>query len=129
MAAQAVGRNQMKALEIIPYKGKNIVMVDLSNSTTEQLVAALRDAQQKISKLPAKSALIMTDATKAAYNPETGAAIKEFAAKNTPYVKASAVVGVEGMKAVLQTAVAMSNKRDIAAFPTRGEAMDWLATR
>jgi hypothetical protein len=119
----------MKAFEIIPYKGKSIVMVDISNTTTEQLVAALKDAQAKISKLPVSSALIMTDATKAAYTQETGMAIKEFAAKNTPYVKASAVVGVEGMKAVLQTAVAMQNKRDIAAFATRGEAMDWLASR
>lgn len=71
----------------------------------------------------------MTDATKAAYYPDTGAAIKEFAAKNTPYVKASAVVRGEGMKAVLQTAVSMQNKRDIGSFATRGEAMDWLAAR
>lgn len=68
----------------------------------------------------------MTDATKASYNAETRAAIKEFAAKNTPFIKASEVVGVDGMKSVLQTAVAMQNRRDIAAFPTRGEAMDWL---
>jgi hypothetical protein len=109
----------MKALEIIHYNGKSIVMVDLTNSTTEQLVATLKDAQQKISKLPAKSALLMTDAAKESYNAETGAAIKEFAAKNTPFIKASAVVGVDGMKSVLQTAVAMQNRRDIAAFPNR----------
>jgi hypothetical protein len=119
----------MKAFEIIPYKGKSIVMVDISNTTTEQVVTALKDAQAKISRLPANSALIMTDATKAAYTQETGMAIKEFAAKNTPYVKASAVVGIEGIKSVLQTAVAMQNKRDIAAFATRGEAMDWLASK
>ena len=119
----------MKALELIPYKDKSIVMVDISNTTTEQLVSALKDAQAKISKMPANSALILTDATKAAYNSETGAAIKEFAAKNTPFVKASAVVGAEGMKAVLQTAVSMQNKRDIGSFATRGEAMDWLAAR
>ena len=50
-------------------------------------------------------------------------------AKNTPYIKASAVVGVEGMKAVLQTAVSMQDRREIAAFATRGEAMDWLASK
>jgi hypothetical protein len=33
------------------------------------------------------------------------------------------------MKAVLQTAVSMQNKRDIGSFATRGEAMDWLAAR
>jgi hypothetical protein len=118
----------MQSFELVSYKGKTIVSVDISNTTTEQLVAVLKEAQQKISKMPANSALIMTDATKAAYNMETGAAIKEFAAKNTPYVKASAVVGVEGIKAVLQTAVSMQNKRNIASFPTRKEAMDWLAT-
>ena len=119
----------MKAFELVPYKGKSIAMVDISNTTTEQLIAALGDAHARISKLPANSALILTDVTKAANNSETGAAIKEFAAKNTPYVKASAVVGVEGMKAVLQTAVSMQNKRDIASFATRGEAKVWLAAR
>jgi hypothetical protein len=48
----------MKAFEMIPYKGKSIVMVDISNTTTEQLVSALKDAQSKISKMPANSALI-----------------------------------------------------------------------
>ena len=119
----------MKPFEIVPYKGKSIAVVDLTNATTEQLVATCIEAHQRIAKLPANSALLLTDATNAAYNMDTGKAIKEFAAKNTPFVKASAVVGVEGMKAVLQTAVAMQTKRDIAAFPTRQEAMDWLASR
>jgi hypothetical protein len=119
----------MKSLENIHHKGKRIVLVDLSNATTEQLVSTLKEAQHNISKMAEKSALIMTVATNAAYNPETGAAIKEFASKNTPYVKASAVVGIEGMKTVLQTAVAMKTKRDIAAFPTREEAMDWLVAQ
>ncbi len=119
----------MKSFEMVSYKGKSIVLVDLSNSTTEQLVVALKEAQAKISKLPANSALIMTDATKAAYNQETGAAIKEFAAKNTPYVKASAVVGVEGAKTVLQNVVSMQTRRNIASFPSRGEAMDWLVAQ
>ena len=119
----------MKAFEIIPYKGKSIAMVDVSNTTTDQLLAALLDAQKKISRMPENSVLILTDGTNAAYNKDTGAAIKEFVAMNTPYIRASAVVGIEGMKAVLQTSVSMQNKREIAAFPTRGEAMDWLAAK
>ena len=104
-------------------------MVDVSNTTTDQLLAALLDAQKKISRMPENSVLILTDGTNAAYNKDTGAAIKEFVAMNTPYIRASAVVGIEGMKAVLQTSVSMQNKREIAAFPTRGEAMDWLAAK
>jgi hypothetical protein len=119
----------MKAFEMIPYKGKSLAMVDLSNANTEELVAALQDAHKKISKMPANSVLILTDGTNAAYNKDTGAAIKEFVAKNTPFIKASAVVGIEGMKAVLQTAVSIQNHREIAAFPTRKEAMDWLVSK
>jgi hypothetical protein len=119
----------MKAIDIVNHKGKNIVTVNISNTTTEQLVKALLEAQTMISKLQANSALFLTDATNAAYNSETGAAIKEFAAKNTPFVKASAVVGADGMKTVLQTAVAMHTHRDIAAFPNRNEAMDWLVAK
>jgi hypothetical protein len=119
----------LKAFEIILYRGKFIAMVDISNTTTEQLLAALLDAHKKISKMPAHSVLILTDGTNAAYNKDTGAAMKEFVAKNKPYIKASAVVGIEGMKAVLQTAVSMQDRREIAEFPTRGEAMDWLAAK
>lgn len=126
---EVVSWDLMKAFEIIPYKGKNIAMVDISNTTTEQVLVALVDAQKKISKMPENSVLIMTDGTNAAYNKDTGAAMKEFLAKNTPYIRASAVVGVEGLKAVLQTTVAMTTKREIASFSTRGEAMDWLAAK
>ena len=119
----------MKAFEIISHKGKNIAVVDLSNATSEQIVVALRDAQQKISKMAANSTLLLTDGTKASYNPESGAAMKEFAEKNTPYIKASAVVGGEGAKSVLQNTVAMKNRREIISFPTRAEAMDWLAAQ
>ena len=85
----------MKSFEIVPYTGKSIVHclhIAHHNGTAR---CCLKEARQKISKLPANSALLLTDAAKATYNTETGAAIKEFAAKNTPYVKASTVVGVE----------------------------------
>jgi hypothetical protein len=47
---------------------------------------------------------------------------------NTPYIKASAVVGANGIRLVLlQTAIFLT-RREIKAFPTRQKAMDWLAS-
>jgi hypothetical protein len=117
----------VKPFEIVLYKGKKIVLVDISNTNTEQILAALPAAQKQIAFLPPKSALILTDVTNTVYNKEVSAAIKEFSAKNTPYVRASAVVGVDGLRSVLLQAVTMITHREIKACKTRDEAIEWLA--
>lgn len=87
------------------------------------------DAHQIIRLFPPKSALILTDATNARYNQASAAAIKEFAVQNTPYVKASASVGIEGLRELLRGAIERRVERSINAFETRTEAMDWLVSQ
>ena len=118
----------MKPFESIYYKGKTIVIVDISNTKPEEAIIALREAQPQIALLPLKSALIVTDATNAIYNKESAKAMKEFAAKNTPFVKASAVVGADGFRAVLLEMVRLFTKREIKACKNRDEAMEWLVS-
>jgi len=86
----------LKPFESLSYNGKTIVIVDISNTRPEEAIPALREAQQQIALLPRKSVLILTDATNAVFNKESAKAMKEFAAKNSPFVKASAVVGAVG---------------------------------
>ncbi len=112
------------AIEV--YKGKRIVVVDVSNTGKGEARPILEDARERISALPAKSALILTDVKDATYNTESSSAIKEFSSKITPYVKASAVVGAEGMRAVLIKIIANLTKREIKDFEEREAAMDWL---
>jgi hypothetical protein len=77
--------------------------------------------------LPRNSVLILTDATNAIYNKESAKAMKDFASKNTPFVKASAVVGADGFRAVLLEAIRSLTKRKIKACKNRADAMEWLA--
>lgn len=82
--------------------------------------------QPQIATLPRNSVLILTDATNARYNRQSAAAMKEFAAQNSPFVKASAVVGADGLREVLLDAVRFFTRRPIKACATREEALEWL---
>jgi len=119
----------MKPVETIVHKGKSIVIVDISGCNPDEVAQTVHEASKKISGLPPKSGLILTDVTSTVYNQATSNIIKDFSSKNTPYVKASAVVGADGLREVLLKTVAMVTKREIKPFSTRAEAMDWLATK
>jgi len=56
-------------------------------------------------------------------------AMKEFVIHNKPYVVASAVVGVTGLKQIIYNAVMKFSGRKLTAFDSLAEAKDWLAER
>jgi hypothetical protein len=117
----------MKAYEIISHKGKSIVVVNLSNNAPTETISSLKEAHKRISENPAKSVLLLTEVTNAVYNKDVSSAIQEFSTKNTPFVKKSAVVGVEGLKMVLLRTINLLTRREIKACASRQEALDWLA--
>jgi hypothetical protein len=55
--------------------------------------------------------------------------MKRYSAANTPFVKASVVVGIGGLKRVLYQAVVKLSGRNIATLDTVDEAKDWLAAQ
>ena len=61
------------------------------------------------------------------FSGETISRLKELARDNTPYVKASAIIGVTGLHKVVLNAVAMFSKRRFYIYDTLDEAMDFLA--
>jgi hypothetical protein len=118
--------SEMNRIEVQKVKDKSIVLVDLSNLTPDETIKVLPEAHVVISKMGDKSALVITDVTNARYDKAVAEGIKDFVKKNTPYIKASAVVGVEGVQAILlQTAIFIA-RRDIKTFSNRAEATNWL---
>jgi hypothetical protein len=115
--------------QIVPYKGKRIAVVDIARTTPGEAILVLGDAQKQIAQFPPKSALVLTDATDATYNQQSSAAVKEFAARNGPYVKASAVVGADGLRSVLLRLVATVTGRNIKPCRDRSEALEWLSSQ
>jgi hypothetical protein len=110
------------------HKGKSIVLIDLSNSKPEETIPAVATAQKIISTFPPKTALVLTNVSGAQYNKEVANAIKDLVSKNTPFIRASAVVGVNGIQDILLQTVIMISHRDIKTFRTVDLAKDWLAS-
>lgn len=109
--------------------GKKIIIMDISGfSTAGQIQPVLNAAHAAVSSAGQKSALLLSDVTGAAYNKETTELAREFVNKNTPFMKGSAMVGVNGIQMILFQLLLRVSGRDIRLFKTRKEALDWLAS-
>ncbi len=116
----------MEYITVVKHKGKDIVHIDISKCPSSEVPAILQQAHQTIKKCAPKSALVYTDVTGAAYTKEIANAMKDFTRDNTPYIKASAVKGADGVRMVLLQTVALLTKRDIKTFDNEIAAKDWL---
>jgi hypothetical protein len=118
----------MSRAEFIVYKGVRILELDLKGSKDiNQSIATFQLAQKLAVKEPLKSLHLLTDVTDAHYTTEGVAVMKEFSKATTPYMKASAAVGVSGMKKIIVLSLMKLAGRDIKLFDTREEALEWLA--
>jgi hypothetical protein len=118
----------MPRYQLVMHQGKKIILADFSNTKPDEQLLAFPEIQKHISANPEKSVLLLTDVTNAVYNKASSAAIKEWSSKNTPFIKASAVVGASGFLAVVLAGIRVFTGRDIRSFNSRDEAMKWLVT-
>ncbi len=76
---------------------------------------------------PPLSILCLVDTTGSKFDIEISKAIQAFSEHNKPYMKMTALVGVEGLQKVIYFAVLTFTKRtNIVLKNSREEALDWL---
>jgi hypothetical protein len=123
------GEDRMAGVLEIIYKDKNIFCLDLSGlqlkdkAEFREHVAA---AKQKISGCAPKSQLVITNITNTGFDTETSAVVGDYAIHNTPFVKASAIVGSSGMQKVIITTIKAVTGRDFFLADSMEEAQEWL---
>jgi hypothetical protein len=117
----------MNRVDLVTHKNKKIVRINLSKCQPEETLLALPEAKRIIAGIAPKSGLVLTDVTDAVYNQSVAEAIKDFVRSNQPYVKASAVVGAEGVRLVLLTTVILLTRREIKTFSNQEQAKEWLS--
>ena len=104
-----------------------IVLLDLSNIREPQKEAHLADAARKlIARQAVGEALVLTDITGSNFSDAAVDALTKLAERNRPFVKASALVGLSPLTRVIFRAVVALTRRDIRAFGTREEAIEYL---
>lgn len=75
------------------------------------------------------SAHVLANCTGMRFNSDVIQIVKNTTKTNRPYVRTTAVVGLEGFTKILVKVVISFSGRDMKLYDTAEEAKDWLAER
>jgi hypothetical protein len=114
-------------IRFISHKGKQILLVDLSNCPAVEVQQIVRAVPEHVATLPRDSVLILSDFTGASFSKEAILAMKESAVFDKPFVKKSAWVGAESLPEEYQKSIKSFSKREFPKFKDRQAALEWLA--
>jgi hypothetical protein len=116
----------MSRVQMVSHKGKQVVYLDFSGCKAADLHPIIDEAKRVIANQPKESALILSNVTDTEISKDTSQIMKDFTLHNKPFVKASAIIGVEGLKKIIYNAVQSVSGRHISSFSTADQAKDWL---
>jgi hypothetical protein len=111
----------------IRHKSVEILLIDWSNATAEEILNAIEDAKRLIVTRPAQSVRTLTNVSGARIERRVTDVLKDYVAHNKPYVLAGAVVGLNDLKTVVFNFVNRTTGRSLRAMSSIDEAKDWLA--
>ncbi len=116
----------MKRVRFIVHRWRQILLLDVSHCDADEVINVIDEATEVIRSQPESSLLIVTDVTGTQYDLRVIEKSKEFTSGNKPYVRASAVVGLDGLQKVVYNAVILFSKRILPLFDDIEAAKDWL---
>jgi hypothetical protein len=109
------------------YNGKYLINVDLTSCIPEESIRYLREAIVLIKGQPRNSVLLLTNVSNTVYDMGIVPVVKDYVISNTPYIKASAVVGIDGVKKAIFSTLRFLTLHEINQFDSVQEAKDWLS--
>jgi len=120
----------MARAQQINHKGKTIFHMDFTNLVNvNDIKGVIADGAKFIRNQPQGSVLTLTDLNGMHFSNEIKDLFSDFIKGNKPYVKAGAVVGLNGLQQILYNGLMKITGRDIKSFSSVQTAKDWLAER
>ena len=116
-------------LRLVDWNGARIVLFDLRGMQDEREAVALIEGPYRRfmdAQRPGAGLLTMVETRETPHSAKTLSAFRDFAQRNTPCVKASAVVADRPMHRLAVSTIAMFTKRRIKAFDDDRTAVEWL---
>jgi hypothetical protein len=113
-------------ISFITHKGKPIMVIDLSNCEAKEILLVLEEVQRTVARHDRGSLLTLGDMTGAHIDRAVATRMKEVLVMDRPFVKRSALVGVDSLPHVYYENIKTFSQRQLPAFQTREEAMEWL---
>jgi hypothetical protein len=121
-----VGDAPTERLRFIKHKGQAIFLIDFSHCKGKEILLLLDQVRADVARHAPGSVLTLGDFTGAQVDKAVATKIKEVLVLDRPFVKKSAWVGTDSLPHVFYENFKSFSQRDIPAFETREEAMDWL---
>ena len=112
----------------VEHGGVRILRVDYSGLSARELPSSLKATMKVIATQPRASLRVLT-VVNAHFDAVAAEAIKAYSAHNTPFLRASALVGATHFRKVLLESLKLRGRKDLEAFETEAEALAWLARR
>ena len=117
----------MPRTQQIFHSGKKIFYMDFTNLTNAQEInGVINESVKHIRSQPFGSTLTLTDLNGMHFSNEIKDLFSDFIKGNKPYVKAGAVVGLNGLQQILYNGLMKITGRDIKSFSNSQSAKDWL---
>jgi hypothetical protein len=113
-------------LHFVKHKGQAIYVIDFSHCSGKEMMVLLDLVRADIARHAPGSVLTLADVTGAQMDKKAATRVQEVLVLDRPYVKRSAWVGTESLPKVFYEHFKSFSQRELPAFKTREEAMDWL---
>ena len=110
----------------ISHKGKEVLLVDFSNCTPEEVKSVADEARRIITAQLQNSVLVLADFTGAQFSRDAVTRSKEVTTYDRPYVKRAAWVHTESLPRVFYDAIKAFSQREFPIFETYEEALEFL---
>ena len=115
-------------IRFITHKGKQVLLVDVTNCTTEEMIKLARMVPKYLADETSGSVLLLADFTGSKFDKAAVESLKEAAVYDRPHLKRSAWVGTEGLPKIFYENLKAFTQRDLPTFRTREEALNWLVS-
>ncbi len=113
-------------VSFIDHKGRQVLVLDFTNCTSEEVKAVADEAWEVVTAQPEKSVLILADFAGAQFSKDAVTRIKEVTAYDRPFVRRVAWVHTEGLPKIFYEAIKRFSQREFPTFETREQALDFL---
>jgi hypothetical protein len=113
-------------LHFVRHKDHAILVLDLSQCSAKEVLLLVDMLRATVARQAPGSVLILADFAGAQIDKQVATRVKEVLVLDRPYVKRAAWVGTESLPHVFYEHFKSFSQRELPAFKTREEAMEWL---
>jgi hypothetical protein len=109
------------------YNGQKIIFLDLNGVQPEGIKSRVEEAKTLIFASKPNSVLLLSDFRDMRYDRERTDYAKQVSLDIKPFVKKSALLGIEGLKKIImQSLIVFSGRTNMKPFAEVKDALEWL---